>query len=110
VQRPLFNPPAPVTGLSLISAISSRGHMRFMISFMIKQQGGVNAAVFIAFPKRLIAGAERIIFLIVDRGPAHIARKTRAFVESPNGSLRLFNIPFYSPDRNPPLATPLSCA
>jgi hypothetical protein len=31
-------------GMSLLSAISSRGHMRFMI----KQQGGVNAAVFIA--------------------------------------------------------------
>jgi transposase len=53
------------------------------------------------FLKRLIAGGERVIFLIVDRGPAHIARKTRAFVESLNGSLRLFYLPPYSPDRNP---------
>jgi len=42
-----------------------------------------------------------VIFLVVDRGPAHIARKTRAFVESLNGSLRLFYLPPYSPDRNP---------
>ncbi len=83
--------------MSLISAISSRGHMRFMI----KQQGGVNASVFIEFLKRLLTGAERVIFLVVDRGPAHIARKTRAFVESLNGSLRLFYLPPYSPDRNP---------
>src|ERR1700687_1125530 len=83
--------------MSLLSAISSRGRMRFMI----KQQGGVNAAVFIEFLKRLIAGASRVIFLIVDRGPAHIARKTRAFVERLIGSLRLFYLPPYSPDRNP---------
>ena len=83
--------------MSLISAITSRGHMRFMI----KEQGGVNAEVFIEFLKRLIAGAEHAIFLIVDRGPAHIAKKTRAFVESLNSKLRLFYLPPYSPDRNP---------
>ena len=42
---------------------------------MIKEKGGVNAAVFIEFLKRLMAGAKRAIFLIVDRGPAHIAKK-----------------------------------
>ncbi len=84
-------------GMSLISAITSRGHMRFMI----KEKGGVNAAVFIEFLKRLITGAKRAIFLIVDRGPAHVAKKTRAFVESLNGGLRLFYLPPYSPDRNP---------
>src|ERR1700675_1247257 len=83
--------------MSLISAITSRGHMRFMI----KEKGGVNAAVFIEFLKRLITGAKRAIFLIVDRGPAHIAKKTKAFVESLNGRLRLFYLPPYSPDRNP---------
>ena len=84
-------------GMSLISAITSRGQMRFMI----KEKGGVNAAVFIEFLKRLISGAARAIFLIVDRGPAHIAKKTKAFVGSLNGRLRLFYLPPYSPDRNP---------
>lgn len=83
--------------MSLISAITSRGHMRFMI----KEKGGVNAVVFIEFLKRLITGAKRAIFLIVDRGPAHVAKKTRAFVGSLNGRLRLFYLPPYSPDRNP---------
>jgi len=45
-------------GMSLISAITSRGHMRFMI----KEKGGVNAAVFIEFLKRMIAGAKRPSF------------------------------------------------
>lgn len=96
-ETPIVEATGARHGMSLLSAISSRGRMRFMI----KQQGGVNAAVFIEFLKRLIAGASRVIFLIVDRGPAHIARKTRAFVERLNGSLRLFYLPPYSPDRNP---------
>src|ERR1700756_1844260 len=83
--------------MSLISAITSRGHMRFMI----KEKSGVNAAVLIEFLKRMMTGAKHAIFLIVDRGPAHIAKKTRTFVESLNGRMRLFYIPPYSPDRNP---------
>jgi Winged helix-turn helix/DDE superfamily endonuclease len=39
-------------GMSLIPAVTSRGHMRFMI----KESGGVNAAVFIEFLKRLSKG------------------------------------------------------
>lgn len=83
--------------MSLISTMTSRRHMRFMI----KERGGVNAAVFIEFLKRLITDAKCAVFLIVDRGSAHIARKTRAFVEGLNGRLRLSYLPPYSPDRNP---------
>ncbi len=83
--------------MSLISAISARGQMRFMI----KQAGGVIAAVFSELLKRLFVGANRPVFLVVDRGPAHISEKTRAFVDSLNGRLRLFYLPPYSPDRNP---------
>lgn len=83
--------------MSLISAITARGHMRFMI----KEKGGVNAEVFIEFLRRLMFGANNKIFLIVDRGPAHIAKKTKAFVASLGDQLRLFYLPPYSPDRNP---------
>ena len=66
-------------GVSLISAIASKGHMRFMI----KDKGGVNSDVFIEFFLETAAGRHepRPIFLIVDRGPAHIAKKTKAFIE-----------------------------
>lgn len=84
-------------GMSLISAITSKGRMRFMI----KETGGVNADVFIEFLKRLLIGATRTIFLIVDRGPAHRAKKTKAFVGTLAGRLKLFFLPPYSPDRNP---------
>jgi transposase len=80
-----------------ISAITARGHMRFMIF----EEGSVNADAFIEFLKRLIVGAERKIFLIVDGGSAHRAKKTKAFVESLQGKLQLLFLPPYSPDRNP---------
>jgi transposase len=34
-------------------------------------------------------------------GPAHVAKKTKAFVAGLGGKLRLFYLPPYSPDRNP---------
>jgi transposase len=77
--------------MSLISAMR----------FMIKEKGGVNADVFIEFLTRLMTGSKNRIFLIVDRGPAHVAKKTKAFVASLGGRLRLFYLPPYSPERNP---------
>ena len=83
--------------MSLISAVTSRGHIRFMI----KEKGGVNADVFLEFLRRLMVGSNTAIFLIVDRGPAHVAKKTKAFVATVGDRLRLFYLPPYSPDRNP---------
>ena len=96
-ETPIVTTTGARHGMSLISAVTSKGHMRFMI----KEKGGVNAGVFIEFLRRLITGAQGPIFLIVDRGPAHIAKKTRAFVETLGGKLQLFYLPPYSPDRNP---------
>src|ERR1700737_1528074 len=63
-------------GMSLISAVPSRGHLRFMII----DKGSVNADFFIEFLNRLIKGPDRKIFLIVDRGSAHRAKKVSAFL------------------------------
>ena len=41
--------------MSLISAVTARGHMRFMI----KEKGGVNAEVFIEFLRRLMIGSKK---------------------------------------------------
>src|SRR5437588_1127537 len=83
--------------MSLISAVTARGHMRFMI----REKGGVNADVFIEFLRRLMVGCKTKIFLIVDRGPAHVAKKTKAFVAGLGGVLRLVYLPPYSSERNP---------
>ena len=96
-ETPIVEATGARHNLSLISAITSKGRMRFMI----KEKGGVNAEVFIEFLKRLLVGTPRPVFLIVDRGPAHRAKKTAAFVATLGDKLRLFYLPPYSPDRNP---------
>jgi transposase len=84
-------------GMSLISAITARGKMRFMI----KDKGSVNSAVFIEFLKRLMVGAKKPIYLIVDGASAHKSKKTKAFVKSLGGKLILILLPPYAPDTNP---------
>lgn len=81
---------------SIISAITAKGHMRFMVT-----EGGVNSIVFIEFLKRLLMGAKRKIFLIVDRGPSHTSKKTKSFIESVKDKIELFYLPPYSPELNP---------
>ena len=83
-------------GFNMISAVSPRGQMRFMIV-----DGKVNAGTFIEFCKRLLHGACRPVFLIVDGHPSHKARKVSEWIEQQQGGLRLFLLPGYSPELNP---------
>ncbi len=82
--------------LNMISAISPRGELRFMVV-----KGGVGAGVFIRFLKRLIHGAKRPIFLIVDGHPAHRAKAVTHYISTVSKRLRLFFLPAYSPEFNP---------
>lgn len=93
-------PVVPATGrrfgLNLVSAISPRGALRFMTV-----EGRMDADKFIEFLRRLLHNTSGRVFLIVDRHPAHRAKKVRDFVESTAGKLRLFFLPSYSPELNP---------
>ena len=93
-------PVVRVTGqrfsLNMISAVSPRGALRFMVV-----RGGVGAEVFIEFLKRLLHGQRRPIYLIVDGHPSHRSKKVKDYVESCQGKLRLFFLPPYSPELNP---------
>lgn len=82
--------------LNMISAISPRGALRFMVV-----KGGVGARVFITFLKRLMHGERRPVFLIVDGHPAHRAKIVKKYVEILEGKLRLYFLPPYSPELNP---------
>jgi transposase len=75
---------------------SPRGALRFMIV-----DGKVNADTFIEFCKRLLHGATRPIFLIVDGHLSHKAKKVSKWIEAQEGHLELFLLPGYSPDLNP---------
>jgi transposase len=93
-------PVVRVTGqrfsLNMISAISPKGSLRFMVV-----RGGVGARVFIEFLKRLMHGRRRAVFLVVDGHPAHRSKSAKSYVDSLDGKLKLFFLPPYSPELNP---------
>ncbi len=82
--------------LNMISAISPRGELRFMVV-----KGGVGASVFIRFLKRLMHGQRRPVYLIVDGHPSHRAKAVKSYLETLSGRLKLFFLPPYSPELNP---------
>ncbi len=81
---------------SMISAVSNRGLMRFML-----YQGALNAAGFLAFLRRLIKDAGRKVVLIVDNLPVHKAGKVQAWVARHAHAIELRYLPSYAPDHNP---------
>ncbi len=83
-------------GVNMVSAVSPRGLMRFMVV-----EGKVNAQSICDFIDRLMRGASRPIFLIFDGHPTHKARKVRTHIESYQGRLRVFYLPAYAPELNP---------
>jgi transposase len=83
-------------GLSLITAVTNRGKLRWMIV-----DGAVNAPTFIRFLERLIREARCKVFLILDRLKVHRARLTRDWLAEHSSEIEVFYLPAYSPDLNP---------
>lgn len=95
-RTPVVPAPGARYGVNLVSAISPRGEMRFMVV-----PGKMTAGRFRTFLERLMHNAKQPIFLIVDGHPTHRARSVKEFVLQTNGRLRLFFLPPYSPALNP---------
>ena len=80
----------------MISAVSNRGLMRFML-----YDGALNVERFLAFLRRLVKDARRKVFLIVDNLKVHHAKKVAAWVASHLHEVELFYLPAYAPEHNP---------
>ena len=93
-------PVVTVTGsrfcLNMISAVSPRGDCRFMT-----HEGTADAAVFREFLKRLMVGATKPVFVVVDGHAIHKAKLVKQYVASHDGALQLFYLPPYAPHLNP---------
>src|ERR671917_377983 len=83
-------------GLSLVSAVTNRGELRWMIV-----DGAVNAPTFIRFLARLIREARCKVFLILDRIRVHRARLVQDWLAEHGSSIEVHYLPPYSPDLNP---------
>jgi transposase len=95
-QTPVVRSTGQRSAVNMISAVSARGALRFMLT-----KGRVNGPVFVEFLKRLMHNAPRPIFLILDGGSYHHSRPVKDYVASLDGRLRLFFLPPYSPELNP---------
>jgi transposase len=95
-QTPVVRGVARRVSTSMISAIGNRGDARFMI-----YKGGLKAGIFLTFLKRLIKGAKRKIFLVLDNLRVHKSKAVMKWVEEHAGEVELHYLPAYSPELNP---------
>jgi transposase len=83
-------------GCNVISALTNKGEMSFMVF-----EGRFQAEQFIAFCERLIKQSKTKVFLIVDGHSVHRCRKVRDWLESRLQQIELFFLPGYAPELNP---------
>ena len=98
-QTPVHTETAEKFKTSMISAVSNRGDLHFML-----YDGGLHVWLFIRFLKLLIRQfSGRRIVLIIDNLRVHHAKIVRKFIEHPllEDRIRLEFLPPYTPERNP---------
>jgi transposase len=95
-KTPVIARPATRFTCSMISAMTNLGTLRFMIF-----DGALNADLFLSFLQRLIKGAPRKVFLIVDNLRVHRAKLVTDWVRANSDRIELFYLPPYAPEHNP---------
>ena len=95
-QTPVVRATGQRFGCNMISAITNRGALAFMVF-----DGKFHNAVFINFMKRLLKQTEGKIYLIVDGHPVHRSAAAKKFVADHAQRLRLIRLPGYCPELNP---------
>ena len=95
-KTPIIKKTGQRFSLNMVSAISNKGHVEFMIL-----DGTFNGGVFIDFLTRLIKHKQYKIFLVVDGHSAHKTKLVKAWLEEHEDRIELFFLPPYSPELNP---------
>jgi transposase len=95
-ETPIIPRPATRFTQSMISSVTNLGTLRFMI-----YGGALNTVIFLRFLHRLIKGADRMLFVIVDNLRVHRANAVMAWLAEHADRIKLFYLPPYAPERNP---------
>jgi transposase len=82
--------------LGLISAVTNRGAVRWMV---LKK--AIRAPELIEFMRRLAREAQRKVFLILDNLPVHKQKPVTAWLDRHRDRIEVFHLPSYSPELNP---------
>jgi len=95
-KTPVVRPNHRRIGLGLISAVSTKGELRWKVL-----DGAIKAPVLICFLQRLIRDAGRKVFVILDRLPVHRSAVVRDWLARHKAQIEVFHLPSYSPELNP---------
>jgi transposase len=95
-QTPELSVPGSRFSVNMISTVTNQGKVRWMI-----YEGRMNAALFIVFLTRLVAGASKKVFLIVDNLSVHEAQAVEQWLADKKDKIEVFLLPKYTPERNP---------
>jgi transposase len=95
-QTPVIAGTAARFGCNMISAITNKGRLHFMV---FKER--FKSEVFQEFLRRMVTQSKRKVFLIVDAHPVHRSGKVKRWLKKHETHIRLFFLPGYSPELNP---------
>jgi len=95
-QTPVLAAPSKRHGLSMVSAISNQGLVRF--AFI---EEAMNTDLLIGFMSQLIEDSARKVFLILDNLKVHHAKLVTAWLAEHKDRIEVFYLPPYSPEINP---------
>ncbi len=95
-QTPIIKRTGQRFSLNMISAISNRGHLQFMII-----DGRFNGGVFEMFLKQMIKYSRQKIYFVTDGHPAHKTKKLKEWLLQNEDRIEVFFLPPYSPELNP---------
>jgi transposase len=95
-QTPVIDGTGKRFKCNMISALSNRGQLQFMIF-----KENFTNGVCLRFLRRLLKHNRRKVVLIWDGHPVHASAAVAAFVAQNAARLKVYRLPTYSPDLNP---------
>ena len=95
-EKPVVNVIVKKSHVSMISAITNQGKVRFMM-----YRDAMNSELLIKFMTRLIKDAGRKVFLILDNLRVHHGKNVKQWLGEHKEQIEVFYLPSYSPELNP---------
>ena len=95
-KTPVVRVEAQKFKINMLSAISKRGKLRFML-----YKENMDASKLIDFMGRLIRDTQKKVFLILDNLRVHHSKKVQEWLEKHKERIEVFYLPPYAPEYNP---------
>ena len=95
-KTPVVRINATKSRVNMISSITNRDKVRFML-----YKENMTSQVLIRFMSRLVKGADRKVFLILDNLRVHHSKLVKAWLKEHEEEIAVFYLPSYSPELNP---------